>query len=416
MKSTKDLQKKHYLCKNISNKKMKIAILTSGILPVPAIQGGAVETFLDFFLEYNDIHKKHDITVYSVYAPQVKEHNALRSIVNHYYYIHTDSWRAKLKKYLLARKNPDTYHHYSIEFFLYESLKHIKKENYDVIILNNRPGYAEVLDGKTKAKLVYNLYNDKLNNTTRSHQQIYDAASLIISTSDYISNRVRTIGDYCNKCVTVYSGIEVEKFSPTISPRISRKDLGLSPSDFVLLFSGRVNKEKGVMELVSAIQKLELYPNIKLLIIGSSFFGNTNKDDDFTQSLKKQAQIVKERIIFTGFIPYNMIPDYLKIADVATIPSNWDDPFPTTVLEAQAMGLPIITTRRGGIPEEVTEDNAIILNTDKHFVENLTNAILDLYQHPEKCETMSKLSLNRSKLFDKGTYAHNFFAAIETLY
>ena len=394
---------------------MRIAVLTSGILPVPAVQGGAVETFLDFFLEYNNIHQEHNITVYSVYAPQIKGHHTLLSSVNHYHYIHTDSLLAKFKKYLLARKHPNTYHHYSIEFFLQESIKHIRKHKYDIIILNNRPGYAEVLDGKTNAKLVFNLYNDKLNDTTRSHQQIYDAASLIISTSNYISNRVRTIGDYGNKCVTVYSGIEVDKFSPTITPCISRNELGLSSSDFILLFSGRVNKEKGVMELVSAIQKLDNYPRIKLLIIGSSFFGNTNKDDDFIQSLKKQAHIVKDRIIFTGFIPYNMMPDYLKIADVATIPSCWDDPFPTTVLEAQAMGLPIITTRRGGIPEEVTEENAIMLETDEHFIDNLANAILNLYQNPEKRQAMAKASLERSKLFDKETYAKNFFAAIESI-
>jgi glycosyltransferase involved in cell wall biosynthesis len=98
---------------------------------------------------------------------------------------------------------------------------------------------------------------------------------------------------------------------------------------------------------------------------------------------------------------------------VAVIPSVWDDPFPTTVLEAQAMGLPIITTRRGGIPEEVTEENAIMLDTDEHFVENLTAAILDLYEHPEKRTAMAEASLRRSRLFDKDTYAKNFFAAIE---
>ena len=394
---------------------MKIAFLTSGILPVPAVQGGAVENFLDFFLEYNNIHQRHDITVYSVYNPKVREHPALMSKVNHYYYIKTNSLWAKLRKRLFSRIHPDTYHHYSIEFFLYESLKHIRRQNYDAIILNNRPGYAEILDGKTNAKLVYNLYNDKLNNTTRSYQQIYDAASLIISTSDYISNRVRTIGDYGNKCVTVYSGIELENFSSDIRPRVSRNDLGLSPSDFVLLFSGRVNKEKGVMELISAIQQLEQYPNIKLLILGSSFFGNASKDDNFIQSLKQQAKDVKDRIIFTGFIPYEMMPDYLKISDVATIPSNWDDPFPTTVLEAQAMGLPIITTRRGGIPEEVTEENAILLDTDELFVDNLAKGILYLYTHPEKRQQMSTVSIERSKRFDKETYAKNFFAALENI-
>lgn len=394
---------------------MKIAVLTSGILPVPAVLGGAVENFLDFFLEYNNIHQKHDITIYSVYAPQVRTHHALKSIVNHYYFIHTDTIWAKIRKYILSRTQQDTYHHYSIEFFLLESLKHIKKQNYDIIILNNRPGYAEILDGKTNAKLVYNLYNDKLNNTTRSHLQIYNAASLIISTSNYISNRVRTIGDSYKKCVTVYSGIELDKFSSNITPRISRERVGLNTSDFILVFSGRVNKEKGVMELVSAMQKLGNHPNIKLLIIGSSFFGNTNKDDDFIQTLKQHAQIVEDRIIFTGFIPYNMMPDYLKIADVAIIPSNWDDPFPTTVLEAQAMGLPIITTRRGGIPEEVTNENAIMLETDEHFVDNIATAILDLYQHPEKCNQMGAASLERSKLFDKETYARNFFAALERI-
>ena len=109
------------------------------------------------------------------------------------------------------------------------------------------------------------------------------------------------------------------------------------------------------------------------------------------------------------------MPDYLRIADVAVIPSIWNDPFPTTVLEAQAMGLPIITTRRGGIPEEVTEGNAILLDTDKHFVNNLAAAILDLYQHPEKRNQMSAASLERSKMFDKETYAKNFFAALEGL-
>ena len=87
----------------------------------------------------------------------------------------------------------------------------------------------------------------------------------------------------------------------------------------------------------------------------------------------------------------------------------------TTVLEAQAMGLPIITTRRGGIPEEVAEDNAILLDTNEYFVKNLASAILDLYSHPDKRKKMAKASLERSKLFDKETYAKNFFAALEAL-
>ena len=77
---------------------MKIAILTSGILPVPAVQGGAVENLVDFYLEYNDKHRLHDITVYSVWHPDVEKHPALESKVNHYKYIKIEGCLAKVKK------------------------------------------------------------------------------------------------------------------------------------------------------------------------------------------------------------------------------------------------------------------------------------------------------------------------------
>ena len=394
---------------------MKIAILTSGILPIPAVQGGAVENFLDFFLEYNNMHQLHDITVYSVYHPDVMTHPALKSHINHYHYINITSILARFQKMLYRYTHKDTHYHYSIEYYLQKSIQHIKKCNYDIIILNNRPGYAETLIKRTKAKLVYNLYNDKLNQSTRFCQMIYDGAALIISTSDYITNRVKTINDYANKCVTVYSGIETGKFDINHNQIISRKQLGFYDDDFILLFSGRVTAEKGIMELIEAINLLEKHEHIKLLVIGSSFYGNANNENEFTKSLKAKAKSLKERIKFTGYIPYYNMPDYLKMADVAVIPSVWDDPFPTTVLEAQAMGLPIITTRRGGIPEEVTEKNAILLETDEHFVDNLAAAILALYHNPEKRKQMSAASLERSKMFDKETYAKNFFAALESI-
>ena len=392
---------------------MKIAVLTSGILPVPAVQGGAVENFLDFFLEYNDKQQLHDITIYSVYHPDVMNHPALLSKVNHYYYIDVSSFMAKIKKHLYGLLHKDTHYHYSIDYYLHKSIQHIGKCDYDLIVLNNRPGYAETLIGKTSAKLVYNLYNDKLNNETRAYQKIYDGATLIISTSDYITNRVKTINDYANKCVTVYSGIELEKFNNHSPSHLKREKLGLSNDDFVMLFSGRITAEKGIMELIEAMNQLHDQPHIKLLVIGSSFYGNANNENEFARSLKAKASSLKERIIFTGFIPYSEMPNYLSIADIAIIPSVWDDPLPTTVLEAQAMGLPIISTKRGGIPEEVTEENAILLDTDENFIENLATAILDLYQHPEKCHRMAAASAARSKLFDKETYAKNFFAALE---
>jgi glycosyltransferase involved in cell wall biosynthesis len=74
-------------------------------------------------------------------------------------------------------------------------------------------------------------------------------------------------------------------------------------------------------------------------------------------------------------------------------------------------GLPLITTRSGGIPE-ICEGVATIVDKE-NIVDNLASAILDLYQHPEKRKAMSLASMERAKLFDKETYSRNFFKALE---
>ena len=390
---------------------MKIAILTSGILPIPAVQGGAVESLTDYYLEYNNHYRLHDITIYSVWNSNVENHMVLKSDVNHYYYIKVNEWWAKLKKKFYQKTHGEEYYHYSIEYYLHEAIKDIKRQQYDIILMENRPGYALKLKEITNAKLVYHLHNEKLDTKVPHYQEIYDAAWRILTVSNYIKSRVHTINSKDTKTLTIYNGIDLKAFSQ--GAHINKDSIGLSNNDFILVFSGRINREKGIMELIEAMTQLACYPDIKLLVIGSSFYGNANNENVFARLLKQKAEPLKDRIIFTGFIPYSDMPNYLSMADIAVIPSVWEDPFPTTVLEAQAMGLPIISTLRGGIPEEVTEENAILLPTNEHFVKNLANAIIDLYEHHEKREKMAKASLERSKLFNKETYAKNFYKALE---
>ena len=395
---------------------MKIAILTSGILPVPAVNGGAVENHIDFYLKYNNEHHLHDMTVFSVWDEKIVGHPALQSEVNHYIYVDTKSKWAKICKNLYRRIHGVGYYHRTIEYYFRKSWKLLRKDHYDVILLDNRPGYAVNIDIPQNTKLFVYLHNDLLNNQTKRYQEIYDKASRILTVSDYISSRVRTINPDDNKCFTILNGIDLNAFSQNIETTISRHQIGLSDDDFVMVFSGRITKEKGVSELIEAMIRLKRYSNIKLLVIGSPFYGNTANEDEFVRDLKQQTAIIENRIIFTGFIPYKQMPQYIKMSDIAVIPSLWDDPCPNTVLEAQAMGLPIITTRRGGIPEEVTEENAILLNTDEHFVDNLTASIQDIYEHPDKRQQMGKASLAHSKYYNNQRYAEDFFKAFEKVF
>ena len=395
---------------------MKIAILTSGIMPIPAVQGGAVENLTDYYLEYNNTHRLHDITVYSVWHPAVTHHPALKSDMNHYVYLNVKSFTAKVLKRFYKWFHHDGYYFYTIEFFIDQAIRRIRKHKFDVIVIENRPGYALKLKGKTNAKLIYHLHNGKLDNTIKHYQDIYDAATRIIAISDYITNCVKSINPKDSKAITVHNGIDLTAFAFEKVQNADRTSLGLSDEDFVIFYSGRITPEKGIAELLSAMLQLKDKPHIKLLFIGDVFYGVKATWDPFLDKVNALKQAVGSQVVTTGFVSYDKIPSFLAMSDIAVIPSVWDEPFGLTVAEAQAMGKPIITTRRGGIPEVVSEDNAILLDTDENFVDNLASAIIDLYEHPEKRKKMAEASTARSKMFDKETYARNFFKALEGIY
>ena len=393
---------------------MRIAVLTCGILPIPAVQGGAVENLIEFYLEYNNKKKLYDITVYSPWNPKVPRSPLMGSHWSHFYFITVTGTKARIMRKLYQLTHRRGYYNHFIEYYFEKVYAHLKRQRYDLILLENCPGYAYKLHKRGYNNLVLHLHNELLHSESQHHDIIFNSLKKIITVSDYIKQRVSTI-QADSKIQTVHNGIDLTKFSRVESSGISRQTVGFTSQDFVLIYSGRINQEKGVAELIDAMLLLKEQPYIKLMIIGGSFFGNTNNEDAFIRSLKAKAKEIEDKIVFTGFVPYQQMPAYLQLADVAVIPSIWNDPFPTTELEAQAMGLPIITTRRGGIPEEVSQQNAILLDTDQHLVENLAASILSLYEHPEQRQQMAVASLERSRLFDKTTYAENFFAALEGL-
>ena len=392
---------------------MRIAILTSGILPIPAVLGGAVENLIDFYLDYNNVHQLHDITVYSIYNDAIKTHPALHSAVNHYHYIEVNSLKARILKrfFHLTRRFGKEYYHYSIEYFLFKALKHIRKNSYDVLIMENRPGFALKIPKNTKTKIVYHLHNDFLNNDIPQAVSIYKIATRIITVSDYITSRVKTINPLDQKCITVHNGINLDAFT-SITNQLQRETFGLHRDDFVLIFSGRLIPEKGILPLIEAMQLLREQTNIKLLVLGNTSLGNSIEPSSFLQQIQKTAENL-DNILFTGYIDYTKMGDYLQLADIAVIPSHWDEPFGLTCIEAMAAGLPIITTRRGGIPEVVDDNCAILLDTANDFTHQLAATILHLCQNPEKCKAMKIAAHLRSKLFNKECYAESFFKAIQ---
>lgn len=390
---------------------MKIAIISAGRLPVPATKGGAVETKLDYILAYNATHHLHDITMYSI-CPDKKQYIIPYTKENHYYHINNQSLFFKIGKKIYNYFNNAAYYDSSIEYFLFLCLRHIRNQQYDVIITTNRPGYTQKIAQTTQTPIILQLNNDYLNPNLKNASKTKELCSGIITCSHYINKRAASVT--CNKdipVITVHNGIDISRF--VHAQPISRTNLGLIDDDFVIVFSGRVIKEKGVLELIKAIKLIDDIKTIKLLIIGASFYGTDNCISAYMRELKNEAETVKDKVIFTGYVNYADIPAYLKVADVAVIPSVWDEPFGLTVLESMAAGLPLITTRGGGIPE-ICEDTAILIDRE-NIIQNIANAIRFLYNNPKNKNSLGKKAQERSWLFDKDIFSKSYLEAVKAI-
>lgn len=390
---------------------MRIAIITAGRLPVPATRGGAVETKLDYILSYNATHHLHDITMYSI-CPDKKLDIISKTQENHYYHINNQSLFFKIGQRLYKRFNKSPFYDSYIEYFLYLCLRHIRHQQYDVIITTNRPGYTNKIIQATRTPIILQLNNDYLNPGLKYAAKIKELCAGVITCSHYINRLASSVE--CSRdvpVITVHNGIDIKRFVHAQS--IPRAKLGVKEDDFLVVFSGRVIPEKGILELIKAIKLVNDIANLKLLIIGASFYGKDTSVSPYMRKLMDEAEPIKDKVIFTGYVNYPDMPAYLKAANVSVIPSVWDEPFGLTVLESMAAGLPLITTKGGGIPE-ICEDTAILVERDG-IIQNIADAISFIHNNPDTAASLGKKAQERSWLFDKDIFSKSYLEAVDTI-
>jgi glycosyltransferase involved in cell wall biosynthesis len=134
-----------------------------------------------------------------------------------------------------------------------------------------------------------------------------------------------------------------------------RMELGFSDDDFVFVFVGRLVKDKGINELVTAFEKLhDQYPNAQLLLVGDY---ETELDPLLPETIQKIQN--HNGIVHTGFM--QDVRPYLTIAQALIFPT-YREGFPNVVLQAGAMGLPSIVTNINGCNEIIEENvNGLII-------------------------------------------------------
>lgn len=404
-----------------------ITLIMGSVFPVPAVKGGAVENLVENIVKAQEKEKRVNLNIICAFDSNAEKIANEKFKNSNFYYIRVnkiskivDKIISLLATKIFHKKNVMAYSYIFQRLDYYRKISVLlKKKDFGKIILENSTGLYLTLKWKKnyikyKGRYYYHCHNKV--NMDFGCLNIIKNTKRFISVSDYMSNDLQKFFDKIrdNSFVTLKNIIDYEKFAKKITQdeidEIKSK-YGINKSSKIIIFVGRLTEEKGIKQLLMAINNLN-YKDFKLLIVGSYFF-NTKVKSDFEQELERLVTINKEKIIFTGYINYNEIYKLYKLSDLAILPSMWDEPAGLTIQEAEACGLPVITTNSGGIPEYIVEGSSIIINRNENIVKNLTAEIDRLLIDEKKLKKMSNKSLGIIEDLDICKYYNNLIKIVE---
>ena len=381
----------------------KICFISPGILPVPNTLGGAIETLLTNIITENEYYNKANITIISSYengAYKISKSYKNTSIK----YIKSSKLEIKLYNllYRLIRKVFKKKLNFSSLYYL-KSYTILKKYNYDYIVVEGGD-YLElkkIVDYFGKKNIYLHIHHQLIPNIELD--AIFDN---IIGTSNFVNKEWERNSSNKNlHKYVVYNCVNENYFNKKISNnerRTIREKLGFEKDDFIVIYCGRIIKEKGVKELVQAVNLIE-NKKIKLLIVGSINFA-LECTDEYLRSIESFVKKSDNKIKFTGYIANEEVFKYYQTADVQVIPSICEEAAGLVSIEGMLSGLPLIVTKSGGLNEYVSDECSIKISKEKNLVVHIKEAIEKLYNDKNMYNNMKLAGLKRSNYFKMNKY------------
>lgn len=186
------------------------------------------------------------------------------------------------------------------------------------------------------------------------------------------------------KYTVIHYGIETWKYHINERNTI-RMELGLSNGSVVVGMAGRFEQQKGIDLFLQAAQVVKRrFPHVKFLVVGDGPLKKEMEEQTLTLGLTKD-------IIFTGW--KTNVADYIGVMDIFCIPSRWEA-LPLVLLEAMALGKPVVATNVGGI-QEALEDGKTGILIPPFNSGALANAIMSLVSNRETAQMMGKAGTQR---------------------
>lgn len=321
------------------NRRKKVLLISGSSKPIPAVEGGAVESLTEKLIQNNKDNDEVELFVLS-------ESNDSMITRNPHYLFYPPK-KSSLKEFSRKLHNLffQTMKYTYIKQELLESLKVIlEQKDFDEVIVLNYGVYCSKIRAFYNGKISLFLHNDYLNQQSYQYKQTLAATDRVISVSAFIENKVKSLmtSDELEFSI-VENGIDLNQYIPISQEEKERlqKQLDLSGFQFVFLFSGRIDKSKGVRELVSAFKDFN-QRDVVLIIAGAPA---KSYKKQFLKSIEDNQVTVK----YIGKQSQHNLVKYYQVADLCIIPSIVEESFCLVNIEAQACNTPVIATKSGAL-------------------------------------------------------------------
>ena len=395
---------------------MKIALVTANTRPVPATCGGATQTMLTHLLDVNEEKKRYKFLVYSAYETEAEEKSHKYSSSLFRYYHNSKIENLCVLPYRIMRKLTFGKTYIKSNYIRW-CVKKIKEDKPDIVVIEGNYFQTLQLRSALDIPIVLHMHIDGLNKETDNAKNIVNSCKGIIVISNYCKKRVVEIDPKQESKIHVLKNtIDISHFDVrecTEFRREFRKNHGINEEDIVFVYCGRLDEVKGVKEAIEAFSQLS-NNNSYMLIIGSSVYKG-GKKTRYVYQLEQQAKKLYNRVIFTGYVSQENLPNYYSVCDVALVPSKWQEAAGNVTIEALACKLPVIATRQGGIPEYADIAGCILVDCDENLSLHLQEAMEMLIQNKDLYCKMKANSRNIALKYDKYHYYSNFCKLIEDM-
>lgn len=200
----------------------------------------------------------------------------------------------------------------------------------------------------------------------------------IIAISDAVNRRFSWMSDRHSKVKTIYNGIDLEKFNPSLNGENIRREFKLESNTPLVGTVGRLDWYKGHKYFLRAARKVaDIIPECHFLIVGD---GEKRKE---LEELAKELNLNK-CVIFTG--EREDIPQILASLDLFVL-SSVSEGFGRSAVEAMACAKPVVATDAGGLSEVIKDRETGVLVPAKNIAA-LAEAIIGLLKNKDKAFKM----------------------------